>query len=81
MKYNLKSTSTFSSSDLIVLPVWSDDKDLKFSSAWDKVLKEFFERLTLAKNFKASAGDLVFFNSIEGQNFAACALAQKKITV
>ena len=42
MKYNLKSTSNFSSSDLIVLPVWSDDKDLKFSSAWDKVLKEFF---------------------------------------
>ena len=78
MKYNLKSTSNFSSSDLIVLPVWSDDKDLKFSSAWDKVLKEFFSGLTLAKNFKASAGDLVFFNSIEGQNFAALGLGAKK---
>ena len=45
MKYNLNSTKDVTSSDLLVLPVFSEEKELKFSSAWDKSLKEFFWRL------------------------------------
>ena len=78
MKYNLNSTKDVTSSDLLVLPVFSEEKELKFSSAWDKSLKEFFGGLTLAKNFKASAGETVYFNSIEGQNFVALGLGSKK---
>ena len=42
MKYNLNSTKDVTSSDLLVLPVFNEEKELKFSSAWDKSLKEFF---------------------------------------
>jgi leucyl aminopeptidase len=78
MKYNVNSTQDLILSDLFVLPVFCEDKDLKFTSVWDKSLKEFFGGLTLAKNFKASAGETVYFNSIEGQNFVALGLGSKK---
>ena len=42
MKYNLSSVTNSTESNLIVLPVFSDKESLKFSSAWDKTLKEFF---------------------------------------
>ncbi|MAW07125.1 MAG: leucyl aminopeptidase [Halobacteriovoraceae bacterium] len=77
MKYNLSSVTSSTESNLIVLPVFNDKDSLKFSSAWDKTLKEFFQSLPLCENFKANSGQNVFFNSIDGAHFLALGLGDK----
>ena len=77
MKFQLKTTTDFTESDLVILPVFKSDDDLKYTSVWTKELKSFFGELKLAKGFKAAAGETVLFNSIEGHNLLALALVIK----
>ena len=78
MKFQLKTTTDFTESDLVILPVFKSDDDLKYTSVWTKELKSFFGELKLAKGFKAAAGETVLFNSIEGHNLLALGLGDKK---
>ena len=78
MKFQLKTTTDFTESDLVILPVFKSDDDLKYTSVWTKELKTFFGELKLAKGFKASSGETVLFNSIEGHNLLALGLGEKK---
>ena len=78
MKFQLNSTTDFTESDLVILPVFTTDDEKKYTSIWPKELKSFFESLTLAKTFKASAGETVLFNSIEGHNMLVLGLGDKK---
>ena len=78
MKFQLKTTTDFTESDLVILPVFKSDDELKYTSVWTKELKSFFESLTLAKGFRAAAGEYVLFNSIEGNNLLALGLGDKK---
>ena len=74
MKFHLRAATDFTESDLVVLPVFKSDDELKYTSVWTKELKSFFSELKLAKGFKANAGESVLFNSIEGHNLLALGL-------
>ena len=45
MKFQLKTTTDFTESDLVILPVFKSDDDLKYTSVWTKELKSFFGEL------------------------------------